>query len=129
MVKENETYGIYTVIKETSEKDKYKHRLYEVKCNICGKTFIKAPNEFAAPSAICNECRHGQTEWGREFKGLAASYHSMLKRCYRPNRRDARYYKDKGIRICNEWLNNPEAFKEWAINNGWEPGLTIDRID
>lgn len=53
----------------------------------------------------------------------------MLKRCYRPNRRDARYYKDKGIRICNEWLNNPEAFKEWAINNGWEPGLTIDRID
>jgi hypothetical protein len=32
------------------------------------------------------------------------------------------------ISICEEWMNY-EGFKEWALNNGYEKGLTLDRID
>ena len=35
----------------------------------------------------------------------------------------------KGVKICDEWLNDPKKFDIWAINNGWQDGLTIDRID
>ena len=41
-------------------------------------------------------------------------------------------YKDygaRGIKMCSEWLNSFAAFYEWAIANGYEIGLTLDRID
>lgn len=31
--------------------------------------------------------------------------------------------------MCDEWLNNFMSFYDWAINNGYEDDLSIDRID
>lgn len=31
--------------------------------------------------------------------------------------------------MCKEWQNSYFAFSEWANNNGYEPHLTIERID
>lgn len=31
--------------------------------------------------------------------------------------------------MCNEWINNPESFYNWALNNGYKEDLTIDRIN
>jgi hypothetical protein len=39
-----------------------------------------------------------------------------------------RHYQSKGIRICKEWDSFP-VFMAWAIEHGWEKGLTLDRID
>lgn len=54
---------------------------------------------------------------------------SMKARCYRKT--DKRYYRygGRGIIVCDEWLNNPEKFIEWAKNNGYSKGLSIDRIN
>lgn len=38
-------------------------------------------------------------------------------------------YRDKGIKVCDEWAFSYEAFQEWAESNGYTEGLTIDRID
>jgi hypothetical protein len=38
-------------------------------------------------------------------------------------------YGGRGIRVCDEWMNSYEAFREWALNNGYSDDLTIDRID
>ena len=35
----------------------------------------------------------------------------------------------RGITICDEWLHNFDVFYNWAINNGYNDKLTIDRID
>lgn len=53
----------------------------------------------------------------------------MKNRCYNPD--DKRYgdWGGRGIQICNEWLNDPELFVRWSIENGYQEGLTIDRID
>lgn len=40
----------------------------------------------------------------------------------------AKYYKDKGIKVCDEWLDY-ENFYNWAINNGFDENLELDRID
>ena len=41
----------------------------------------------------------------------------------------ARYYRDKGITVCDEWRNSFEEFSKWAIENGYNDDMTIDRID
>lgn len=50
-------------------------------------------------------------------------------RCINKKSKIYKYYGAKGITICNEWLNDSDNFKEWAINNGYDDSLEIDRID
>lgn len=38
-------------------------------------------------------------------------------------------YYDRGIRTCDEWKNSFEAFQKWSLENGYDDGLTIERID
>lgn len=53
----------------------------------------------------------------------------MKQRCYNPKDKHYKWYGSKGVKVCSEWLNNAEAFVEWALNNDYKPGLTLDRID
>ena len=38
-------------------------------------------------------------------------------------------YGGRGIKMCDEWINDFSAFRTWALANGYKPGLTIDRIE
>lgn len=38
-------------------------------------------------------------------------------------------YGGRGITLCKEWRNDRNAFKKWALENGYANDLTIDRID
>lgn len=38
-------------------------------------------------------------------------------------------YGGRGIRVCDEWGHSYNAFSEWAMQNGYDDSLTIDRID
>jgi hypothetical protein len=62
-------------------------------------------------------------------KRLIIIRHSMYGRCYYPTTNGYERYGGRGIKMCDEWLNNPDSFYEWSINNGYKKGLTIDRID
>lgn len=53
----------------------------------------------------------------------------MIQRCTNKKNAAYKYYGGRGILLCAEWRNNFEAFYLWAIDNGWEKGLTIDRIN
>jgi hypothetical protein len=56
-------------------------------------------------------------------------WNCMKQRC-RPNSKKYRKnYFDRGIAVCPEWLNNFNAFYEWAVSNGYSPTLSIDRIN
>ena len=37
-------------------------------------------------------------------------------------------YAGRGITVCEEWRRF-QPFEQWALANGWKPGLQIDRID
>lgn len=54
----------------------------------------------------------------------------MKRRCSpKAKEKDRPHYYDRGIRVCDEWLLDGLLFDEWALANGYEPGLCIDRID
>lgn len=59
----------------------------------------------------------------------------MQQRCYNPKMHSFQDYGGRGIRICDEWYDEKrkqkkmEPFLKWALYNGYEDGLQIDRID
>ncbi len=53
----------------------------------------------------------------------------MIRRCYNPNNVKYPNYGGRGITICDEWKNDYQSFKLWALDNGYTDDLTIDRID
>lgn len=59
---------------------------------------------------------------------LYICWKNMRQRCNNKNNNCYKYYGEKGIKVCDEW-NEYLVFEDWAINNGFEKGLTIDRID
>jgi hypothetical protein len=66
--------------------------------------------------------------------GLAHNYvHKAYKgvktRCFNPNSVQYENYGGRGITMCEEWKSDFKKFYEWAMKNGWEEGLHLDRID
>ena len=80
---------------------------------------------------------------GKKRTRLNNIYANMKKRCYDTKSEVYSYYGGRGIKICEEWndrqiirLSNGgnsskgyQAFKKWALENGYQDNLTIDRID
>jgi len=56
-------------------------------------------------------------------------WQAMKTRCYNPNFVRFKDYGGRGITICNEWLNDFQAFYDWSIKHGYQEHLTIDRIN
>lgn len=50
-------------------------------------------------------------------------------RCYRKTHNRYKHYGARGIAICDEWLNDFSAFRDWAMSQGYTDELSIDRID
>jgi len=53
----------------------------------------------------------------------------MMNRCYNTSHNSYNRYKSRGIYVCDEWRTNMNNFINWAMNNGWQFGLELDRID
>ena len=57
------------------------------------------------------------------------TWQSMKSRCCNPNTKSYARYGGRGITVCDEWHTKFMCFYTWAIANGYEEHLTIDRID
>lgn len=56
-------------------------------------------------------------------------YANMIQRCTNSKVNRFKNYGGRGIKVCDEWLENFMNFYNWAIENGYEEQLTIERID
>ena len=52
----------------------------------------------------------------------------MKARCHNKNVDEYKHYGERGICVCNEWLDFT-IFKQWALANGYQKSLSIDRIN
>lgn len=69
------------------------------------------------------------TTHGKSNTRLYRIYKTMKCRCYNKNREEYPNYGGRGIKVCDEWLNDFMVFYNWAMDNGYKEDLTIDRID
>lgn len=70
-----------------------------------------------------------QIRTGESGTRLYKIWDAMKRRCYNSKHIYFKNYGGRGIKICDEWLNDFYAFKKWSLSNGYEATLTIDRIN
>ena len=100
------------------------------KCD-CGT--IKTVSALGLRSGGSTSCgcynREITTKHGMGRTRLHGIWCKMRDRCQNPHSASADRYFDRGIKICDEWANSFEAFRDWALANGYSDELSIDRID
>lgn len=73
--------------------------------------------------------RDSHTKHGMENTRLYSIWESMKQRCTNPNTAHYKNYGGRGICVCDAWLYSFPLFAEWALSNGYDDTLTLDRID
>lgn len=138
-----ERYGRLTVVKKVEKpKDKKsKEAFWLCKCD-CGNDKV-VPGYYlrsgTTKSCGCYNIDNLKSRKGVKYGGkhgmydsrIYKNYQGMKARCLNPKHKHYNNYGERGITICDEWLGEDGFlnFYEWAIANGYEDNLTIDRID
>jgi len=128
-----EVFSQLTVIEQAEDyvsTDGKHHAQWLCRCS-CGKMCVaSASNLRTGNTKSCghivkdHSVRHG----GRHTR-LYSIWTNMKDRCYNPNTDTYNSYGRRGITVCEEWKNDFGVFRDWALENGYDDSLTIDRID
>lgn len=70
-----------------------------------------------------------KTTHGDHKSRLHNIWGDMEQRCGNEKHTNYRLYGERGIDVCEEWSDNFETFRNWAVSNGYSDNLTLDRID
>lgn len=127
-------FGRLTVLKRAEGNTKDHRALWLCRCS-CGNEIITSSHNLLSGDCKSCGCLHRD-----RAKNLNASHRlsktrpyniwcNMKERCYNPKHHHYKWYGDKGITICDEWKNDFKSFYDWALNNGYQDDLTIERID
>ncbi len=113
---------------------KDRKKVYKCRCD-CGNityavgTRLRHGNIKSCGCLVSEVSKRVNTKHGKRNTRLYNIWYEMKRKCYKPNRRDYKYYGARNIKVCDEWLNNFMNFYNWSIENGYQDNLTIDRID
>lgn len=118
--------------------DKHNKALWKCKCD-CGNEVIVVGSNLRSGNTLSCGCyfkevvsetnQRVHTTHGMTNTRLYTIWTDMKQRCSNPNDRCYDIYGNRGISVCPEWNNDFVKFKDWAINNGYQEHLSIDRID
>lgn len=122
-------------VEEIHHRDKRYRAFFKCRCDCGNECIVRGDGLLNGNNKSCgcmlknhlseggHKLRHGQsgTRLYHEWKG-------MRDRCSAFGKDRGKDYAERGIKICDEW-DAFETFQEWALLNGYEDDLTIERID
>lgn len=125
-------FGRLTAV-EFKEVNKNGDAMWHCICD-CGKeSIVKYSHLMSGAVASCGCAVREAHSHGHTMNGVKPRIYGiwagMKQRCTNQNRKKYPRYGGRGIKVCSEWLNDFQNFYEWAMENGYQDDLTIDRID
>lgn len=130
-------FGLLTVLGSTEKRSKSRQMIWKCQCE-CGKITYVATQNLKQGNTLSCGCYHRKkastdsTKHGLSSHKLYFVYYNMLQRCYNKNMPYYHNYGKRGVSVCEEWGDKKRGFNnfyQWAVNNGYSDGLSIDRID
>lgn len=110
-----------------------KATIWKCRCD-CGKiAYVRGGALTSGHSVSCGCYKREQstmraTKHGHRFEKLYQVWLAIKQRCTNPRCKDYPHYGARGIKRCEQW-NDYRVFREWALANGYQEGLTIERRD
>ena len=123
-------FGPWVVIEEAD--NYFTERAVKCKCIKCGveKIYSISILNRNLYAKVCETCRLSKYAGiPKMHLRLNHIWKGMKQRCYNNKHKEFKYWGGKGVIICDEWLNDFDAFYDWALTHGYDDTLTIDRID
>lgn len=106
--------------------------LWRCKCDCGNEVRVRTNSLISGNTTTCGCGRiESITAHGMTNTQLFNAWRGMKRRCQANNERCFKDYRGRGITVCEEWANDFESFKAWALANGYEdkPRISLDRID
>jgi hypothetical protein len=122
----NDKFGKLTILEIK------KGRFIKVRCD-CGN--IKEVRKHDVKNGRTKSCgcirknNPNSLKHGLSNTKLYIVFKAMKQRCYNPKNKDYKSYGNRGIIIFDSWLNDFNMFYKWALENGYNENLCIDRIN
>jgi len=116
----------------STEKSKTKKRHGIFECPNCHNSYrVITTRVKNGQNTKCKSCSIsiGNTTHGSKGTKLYTVWTNMKQRCYNKTRKDYKNYGERGIIVCEEWLNDYKTFEKWSLDNGYNNVLTIERKD
>lgn len=114
-------------------------RMWRCKCDCGNETVVNTSNLFNGSTKSCGcwkleKITSHNTKHNGTHDRLYMIWKSMKYRCSSDHDKRYEVYGGKGVSVCQEWLEDYDAFKRWAYENGYDESAktgecTIDRID
>lgn len=106
------------------------NRRAQVKCRACYKLFEgQVQNLKVAKSCGCLKGKAIVCSYKASSKRLFGIYKNMISRCYNEAHKSFYNYGAKDIKVCWQWRDSPDSFCEWALSNGYQDNLSVDRVN
>lgn len=122
-------YNKLTVFREIEHRSSNGERMYYCVCE-CGRSCLAKSYELVTYlRKSCGNCLGTRSMSGGSIYWC---FMNMMARCNNPNHPQYKDYGGRGIGVAEEWSNTSDGFLNfvtWAHNNGYVPGLSLDRID
>lgn len=135
-VKKGERYGRLTIIREVEPAGSSHKRVRRFLCRCdCGNEIIcRLPNLKSGTTKSCGCYRKFVSSNRRDCHHLQNTriyriWCGMKRRCYNKHNQHFDRYGGRGIIVCDEWKTDFMNFYDWAMSNGYDDKLSIDRIN
>ena len=119
-------FGHLTVVERAGTRNR--HAMWLCVCDCGGSSIVEYGSLRRGATKSCG-CGKGHITHGKRNTRIYRIWADMKARCFREKCRSYKHYGGRGISMCDEWKNNFQSFYDWAMANGYQDDLTIDRID
>lgn len=133
----NQRYGLLVCLEYVGRTEKGRSALWKCKCDCGNTTVVRSISLVTGGTKSCGclqrkaaakECKK-RTQHGAVGTSLYYRWAHIKERCLNPSCQSYPHYGGRGIMVCDEWLEDFTAFRDWALANGYREDLTIERID
>lgn len=120
-------FNMLTIV-SYKKKGKNNNNYFVCKCDCGNITEIRSNHVLNDNQYSCGCIK---TKYADRVIGNAIydTWNRMMHRCYDVRHHKYPRYGARGIKICDEWKNNYDNFYKWSLDNNFQLGLSIDRID
>lgn len=132
----SQRFGRLMVLYDTGER-RDRSVVWHCQCDCGNELDVRSGDLVSAHTTSCGCYRrqrvaevhtvHGMTR-REKIHPIYWIWRAMLQRCENPNRKNYENYGFRGIKVCDEW-HKFIPFCDWALANGWQKGLQLDRIN